>query len=112
MKNTKTNRWTLTDKAKSQIPEWNKKWEKIILSTDPIDFDRARTAIYGMCEAAKLPMPIVVECLSPMQGAFVCAWSAAFWEIKGSPRDSTAIDHLARRAAKRQQRGVLGQHAT
>lgn len=85
----KTPEWTLTKAAKAAIPEWNRKWERIILSTDEIDFDRTASAVRCMYAAAKLAEPVIVRCLSPMQGTIVCAWAAAFWYVVGKAGSAT-----------------------
>lgn len=62
----KKRRWTLSDENKLKIPEWNASWERVILSTEPIDVEKTAQAVFDMCKAAKLPMPRIVRVASPM----------------------------------------------
>jgi len=83
------NRWTLTDEAKAQIPEWNERWIKTIMSTEPIDFEKTSFAVRGMCRAANLPEPRIVHVLSPMMAAIVGACAGAYWNYRSATDAST-----------------------
>ena len=89
------NRWTLTDEAKAQIPEWNERWIKTIMSTEPIDFEKTSFAVRGMCRAANLPEPRIVHVLSPMMAAIVGACAGAYWNYRSATDASTAASTAA-----------------
>ena len=94
------NRWTLTDEAKAQIPEWNERWIKTIMSTDPIDFEKTSFAVRGMCRAANLPEPRIVHVLSPMMAAIVGACAGAYWNYRSATAASTYASTAASTAAR------------
>lgn len=84
-------RWTLTPEAKAKIPEWNERWIKLALSCDPIDFPKASEAVKGMYLASKCNAPkAIVRCMSPMQGAVVWCWAAAWWDTVAKTMDNAS----------------------
>ena len=78
-----TKRWELTEANKAKIPDWNRRWEQIIMSTAAMtDDDRRITkdAILGMYAAAKLDAPkAIVFVRSPIEAAIVAGAAAAWW---------------------------------
>ena len=96
--------WTMTDAARAALTDWNRRWQELILSTKPIDVEKASDAVKGMYAAAKLDEPLVVRCLSPIQGAIVWAWASAYWSVMTKAKAAThaatrAATHAATRAA-------------
>ena len=83
-------KWKLSAQAKKKILEYNKMWIDRILSCDPIDFEKTKDAVLGMYKAANLNTKInVVRCRSAMEGAIVCGWAAAYWDIKNKTSGDT-----------------------
>ena len=98
--------WTMTDAARAALTDWNRRWQELILSTKPIDVEKASDAVKGMYAAAKLDEPLVVRCLSPIQGAIVWAWASAYWSVMTKAKAAThaatdAATHAATYAATR-----------
>lgn len=63
----------LTAEQKALLPVWRDKWLKIGLSTDPIDQERAKSAVRKMYECAGLEAPNTFVFLdNPEHGAIVC----------------------------------------
>jgi len=81
--------YVTTDAARAALTDWNRQWEGLVLSTKPIDFWKASDAVRGMYAAAKLDEPLVVRCLSPIQGAIVWAWASAYWSVMTKAKAAT-----------------------
>jgi len=74
--------WEYTEEHKKQVPAWNERWIKIIMSTEPIDFQRTKKACLEMYEFASLKVPRVVYAQSCFTGSIVLAASAAMDKSK------------------------------
>lgn len=74
----------ITPEEEKLIPAWNEKWIKQILSTDPIDFDRAKVAIRNYHAACGQPGPeVCLRVNSAMIGIVGTAIGVAFYEKFG-----------------------------
>ncbi|MEM7713541.1 MAG: hypothetical protein AAF349_08195, partial [Cyanobacteria bacterium P01_A01_bin.68] len=55
----------LTPEQEALIPEYQQKWKRIYLSTQPIEHNRAKAAVQGAYAVMGKPEPEVVFCSSP-----------------------------------------------
>ncbi|MEM6399781.1 MAG: DUF6745 domain-containing protein [Cyanobacteria bacterium P01_D01_bin.116] len=55
----------LTPEQEALIPEYQEKWKRIYLSTQPIEHNRAKAAVQGAYAAMGKPEPEVIFCSSP-----------------------------------------------
>lgn len=72
-----TEKWKLTDEHRAQIPDWNERWIKIIMSCDPIDVDKTTVAMRNMYRVANLAKPRVIYAPSAYVGLTMLAASAS-----------------------------------
>lgn len=74
----------ITPEQEKLIPEWNEKWTKVILSTDPIDLEKCSDAIRRYHAACSYPGPeVILHAPSAMIGFVVSALSVAIYEKFG-----------------------------
>lgn len=58
----------LTPEQEALIPEYQEKWKRIYLSTQPIERNRAKAAVQGAYAVMGKPEPEVIFCSSPRAG--------------------------------------------
>ena len=62
---------TITPEQESRFPEWVEKWVNIGLSTEPIDFNKAKEDVCSIYKAIGLKTPVVLYAQSPYEAVVI-----------------------------------------
>ena len=88
----------LTDAELAEIPAWDERWKRVIMSCEPINQDNVTDAISRLYAAAGLSQPRIITVPSPLVLSLAGPIAAGVWWLRRETRDAT---RLATREATR-----------